>query len=67
MLENSSSDSPAKFFCKTIQQLTAGVVVGDSGGFYTAELFAAVWGIPVISHFVALDFVNNVTDQRAAS
>lgn len=42
MLENSSSDSPAKCFCKTLQQLTAGVLVGNSGGFYTAELFAAV-------------------------
>lgn len=39
MLESSSSDSPAKSFCKILQQLTAGVLVGDSGGFYTAELF----------------------------
>lgn len=62
MLENSSSDPPAKSFCKILQQLTAGVLVGNSGGFYTAELFAAV-----LSHFLALDFVNSVTDQCAAS
>lgn len=65
MLESSSSDSPAKSFCKILQQLTAGVLVGDSGGFYTTELF--VWGVPVLSHFLAPDFVNSVTDQCAAS
>lgn len=67
MLENSSSDSPAKSFCKILQQLSAGVLVGKNGGFCTAELFAAVGSVPVLSHFLALDFVNSVTDQWAAS
>lgn len=42
MPENSSSDSPAKSSCNILQQLTAGVPVGNSGGFYTAQLLAAV-------------------------